>query len=210
MPLNEGCLRSLDIRIPDGSLLRPQFPDAVVGGNVETSQRIVDLILTALDAAAASQGTMNNVTFGNADGAYYETLAGGMGALPCADGASGIQCHMTNTRITDVEVLERRFPVLVRRFSLRPNSGGRGAHNGGDGLVREIEFLAEMEGGVLSERRTSGAPGILGGGTGAPGRNTLIRKDGTELRLPGRQSFHAEIGDVLRIETPGGGGAGAR
>lgn len=207
VPLNEGCLRPLEIRIPEGSLLDPRPGDAVVGGNVETSMRIVDLVLGALGACAASQGTMNNVTFGDAAGAYYETLGGGMGATHSADGASAVQCHMTNTRITDVEVLERRWPVVVRRFAVRRESGGAGARRGGDGLVREIEFLAPFRAGVLSERRTAGAPGIRGGSAGRPGRNVVVRA-GTETGLPGRAAFDVARGDVLRIETPGGGGCG--
>jgi 5-oxoprolinase (ATP-hydrolysing) len=206
--LNEGCLRPVEIRIPEGSLLDPSPPDAVVGGNVETSMRIVDLVLGALGAQAASQGTMNNVTFGNAELAYYETLGGGGGASGTFDGASAVQLHMTNTRITDVEVLETRYPVVVRRFEVRRGSGGAGAHRGGDGLVREIEFLAPMTGGVLSERRARGAFGLGGGGQGAPGRNVLVRANGTESVLAGRAGFEARTGDVLRIETPGGGGFG--
>ncbi|MCE9634714.1 MAG: hydantoinase B/oxoprolinase family protein [Planctomycetes bacterium] len=205
IPLNEGCLRPLDIRIPEGSLLDPAPPAAIVGGNVETSQRIVDLVLRALGAQAGSQGTMNNVTFGTDTWTYYETLGGGTGAGPGFDGASAVQCHMTNTRITDVEVLERRRPVVVRSFSIRRGSGGAGATHGGDGLVREIEFLQPVRGGVLSEHRVHGANGMNGGEDGKPGRNSLLRGD-VETVLPGRAEFAAEAGDVLRIETPGGGG----
>ncbi len=207
IPLNEGCLRPVEIRIPEGSLLDPAPPDAVVGGNVETSMRIVDLVLGALGACAASQGTMNNVTFGTKDRAYYETLGGGGGAGPAFDGASAVQLHMTNTRITDVEVLETRQPVVVRSFAIRRGSGGAGAHRGGDGLVREYEFLTAMEGGVLSERRARGAPGLAGGHRGAPGRNVLVR-DGGETEIAGRAAFELRPGDVLRVETPGGGGFG--
>jgi 5-oxoprolinase (ATP-hydrolysing) len=207
IPLNEGCLRPVEIRIPEGSLLDPAPPDAVVGGNVETSMRIVDLVLGALGACAASQGTMNNVTFGTKDRAYYETLGGGGGAGPAFDGASAVQLHMTNTRITDVEVLETRQPVVVRSFAIRRGSGGAGAHRGGDGLVREYEFLAPMESGVLSERRARGAFGLAGGERGAPGRNVLVRS-GDETELPGRAAFEVGPGDVLRVETPGGGGFG--
>jgi 5-oxoprolinase (ATP-hydrolysing) len=207
VPLNEGCLRPVEIRIPEGSILDPQPPDAIVGGNVETSMRIVDLVLGALGACAASQGTMNNVTFGTPERAYYETLGGGGGAGPAFDGASAIQLHMTNTRITDIEVLERRFPVVVRRFAVRRGSGGRGAHRGGDGLVREFEFLAPMDGGVLSERRARGAFGLAGGAPGTPGRNVLVR-DGVETEMAGRAAFKLRSGDVLRVETPSGGGFG--
>ena len=207
IPLNEGCLRPVEIRIPEGSLLDPAPPDAVVGGNVETSMRIVDLVLGALGACAASHGTMNNVTFGTKDSAYYETLGGGGGAGPSFPGASAVQLHMTNTRITDVEVLETRQPVVLRRFAVRRGSGGAGAHRGGDGLIREYEFLEPMEGGVLSERRARGAPGLSGGSPGAPGRNVLVR-DGIETELAGRAAFEVRPGDVLRVETPGGGGFG--
>ncbi len=207
VPLNEGCLRDVEIRIPAGSLLDPIPPDAVVGGNVETSMRIVDLVLGALGAAAASQGTMNNLTFGGVDRAYYETIGGGAGAGPDFDGASAVQCHMTNTRITDVEVLETRFPVLVRAFAIRRGSGGAGRHRGGDGTIREIEFLAPIAGGILSERRARGPFGLAGGASGAPGRNVHIR-GGVTTVLPGRTALSLLPGDVLRIETPGGGGCG--
>jgi 5-oxoprolinase (ATP-hydrolysing) len=223
IPLNEGCLRPIDIRIPDGCLLAPDQGEAVVGGNVETSMRIVDLVLGALGACAASQGTMNNVTFGVAGRPYYETLGGGGGAGPTFDGASAIQLHMTNTRITDVEVVETRYPVVIRKFAVRRGSGGAGAHRGGDGLVREYEFLAPASGGVLSERRAAGAFGLGGGERGAPGRNVIIRGGvdrpqdgrlqpppmGEETVIPGRAAFECAPGDVLRVETPGGGGFGA-
>jgi 5-oxoprolinase (ATP-hydrolysing) len=212
IPLNEGCLRPIDIRIPDGCLLAPDEGAAVVGGNVETSMRIVDLVLGALGACAASQGTMNNVAFGvNVGGTagrqYYETLGGGGGAGATFDGASAIQLHMTNTRITDVEVVETRYPVVVRQFAVRRGSGGAGAHRGGDGLVREYEFLAPASGGVLSERRSAGAFGLAGGARGAPGRNVIVR-DGVETEITGRAAFDVSPGDVLRVETPGGGGFG--
>jgi 5-oxoprolinase (ATP-hydrolysing) len=208
VPLNEGCLRPIEIRIPARSLLDPSPPDAVVGGNVETSMRIVDLVLGALGACAASQGTMNNLTFGTPERAYYETLGGGGGASREFDGADAVQLHMTNTRITDVEVLETRFPVVVREFSIRRGSGGAGLHRGGDGLVREIEFLAPMTGGILSERRTRGAFGLQRGSPGLPGRNLLTR-DGVETKIAGRAAFQVAAGDVIRIETPGGGGFGS-
>lgn len=207
IPLNEGCLRPVEIRIPTGSLLDPVPPHAVVGGNVETSMRIVDLVLGALGACAASQGTMNNVTFGAGNLVYYETLGGGAGAGPDFDGASAVHLHMTNTRITDVEVLERRYPVVVRCFAVRRGSGGAGRHRGGDGIVREIEFRAPVTGGILSERRARGPFGLGGGAPGMPGRNVLVR-GGVEIELPGRAEFTAGPGDVLRVETPGGGGFG--
>lgn len=207
VPLNEGCLADVEIVLPPRSLVAPEPPAAVVGGNVETSMRLVDLLFHALGTLAGSQGTMNNVTFGDDDGAYYETLGGGAGASPRQDGASGVHSHMTNTRITDVEVLERRWPVRVRRFGLRPGSGGDGRRRGGDGLVREYEFLTDLEAAVLSGRRDRGGRGLLGGGDGAPGRNVLLR-GGDATELPARVELQVLRGDVLRIETPGGGGFG--
>ncbi len=203
IPLNAGCLAPVRLVVPEGSLLDPPPDRAVAAGNVETSQRVVDVLLGALGLAAASQGTMNNVTFGDATFGYYETIAGGAGALPDAGGASGVHTHMTNSRITDPEVLEARFPVRLRTFAIRRGSGGEGRHRGGDGLVREIELLAPLEVSVLSERRATRPFGLEGGEAGAAGRNLL---DGREL--PGRASAHAPAGAVLRIETPGGGGYG--
>ncbi len=203
IPLNSGCLRPVTVHVPEGSLLAPDPGRAVAAGNVETSQRIVDVLLGALEVAAASQGTMNNVTFGDDHFAYYETLGGGAGATADAPGASGVHTHMTNSRCTDVEVLETRFPIRVRRFELRRGSGGAGAHRGGDGLVRELEFLAPMRISVVSERRVVAPYGMRGGGSGAPGMNLLNRKP-----LAHRVSIEASSGDVLRIETPGGGGWG--
>jgi 5-oxoprolinase (ATP-hydrolysing) len=203
IPLNSGCLRPVSITIPQGSLLAPSPWRAVVGGNVETSQRIVDVLLGALGKAAASQGTMNNLTFGDDTFGYYETIAGGAGATATADGASGVHTHMTNTRITDPEVLETRFPVRLRQFRLRPGSGGTGAHRGGDGVIREIELLAPMHVSILSERRTRRPFGLLGGQPGAAGRNLLNGRN-----LDGKASLDAQAGDLIRVETPGGGGYG--
>ncbi len=203
IPLNNGCLRPVTVRIPEGSLLHPEPHRAVAAGNVETSQRIVDVLLGALGVAAASQGTMNNVTFGNDRFGYYETLGGGAGATPAGDGASGVHTHMTNSKCTDPEVLETRFPIRVRRFELRRGSGGEGAHRGGDGLIRELEFLAAMRVSVVSERRRVAPYGMRGGGSGAPGMNLLNSKP-----LRHRVSVEVSPGDVLRIETPGGGGWG--
>ncbi len=203
IPLNGGCLAPVQLVVPEGSLLDPPPDRAVAAGNVETSQRIVDVLLGALGLAAASQGTMNNVTFGDATFGYYETIAGGAGALPDADGASGVHTHMTNSRITDPEILESRFPVRLLRFAIRRGSGGRGRRSGGDGLVREIEILAPLEVAVLSERRLTRPYGLAGGEPGAAGKNLL---DGVEL--PGRFQTRAAKGSVLRIETPGGGGYG--
>lgn len=203
IPLNGGCLEPVSVVIPKGSLLDPPADCAVAAGNVETSQRIVDVLLGALGLAAASQGTMNNLTFGDADFGYYETIAGGAGALPDASGASAVHTHMTNSRITDPEILEARFPVRLRRFEIRRGSGGRGRHAGGDGLVRELEFLAPLEIAVLSERRLTSPFGLAGGEPGMSGKNVL-----DSVELPGRFQARADAGSVLRIETPGGGGHG--
>jgi len=208
IPLNEGCLRPLDIRVPAGSLLNPVAPAAVVAGNVETSQCIVDALYGALGVLAASQGTMNNLTFGDATHQYYETIAGGAGAGDGFDGASGVQTHMTNSRLTDPEVLEMRHPVLLREFRYRHGSGGAGVNRGGDGLLRRIEFRAPMTVSILSNRRRVAPFGIAGGEDGAPGVNRLQRRNGESVRLPGCASVEVEAGDELAIETPGGGGFG--
>ena len=203
IPLNSGCLRPVEIRIPEGSILAPEPWRAVAAGNVETSQRIVDVLFGALGLAAASQGTMNNLSFGNDRLAYYETLGGGAGATPNRGGASGVHTHMTNSKCTDPEVLETRFPVRIQRFELRVGSGGCGRHPGGDGLIREISFLEPMRVSVLSERRLTPPYGMRGGGPGVPGMNLLNGKE-----LAHRVAVDVSRGDVLRIETPGGGGWG--
>jgi len=208
LPLNDGCLTPITIRIPAGSLLDPSENAAVVGGNVLTSQRIVDVVLKAFGVAAASQGCMNNFTFGNQCFGYYETIGGGAGAGPAWDGQSGVHTHMTNTRITDPEVLEARYPVLVNEFSIRKGSGGKGAHKGGDGLIREIEFLEPMNMAILSERRVFQPYGLEGGEPGARGQNLFLKKDGRILNLGGKNQIKAEPGDRVRILTPGGGGFG--
>ncbi len=204
MPLNEGCLRAVLIRLPEGSLLRPAPDAAVAGGNVETSQRLVDVLLGAFGRCAASQGTMNNLTIGASDFAHYETIGGGVGAAPGYHGASGVHSHMTNARITDPEVLEQRFPLRLWRFALRRGSGGAGRYRGGDGLVREIELLADATVSVLTQRRRRGPYGMAGGAPGAPGRNLL---DGHPL--PPVAVVRARAGSRIVIETPGGGGWGA-
>ena len=209
IPLNAGCLRPLTLLIPPGSLLDPAPPGAVVAGNVETSQCIVDALYGALGLQAAAQGTMNNFTFGNERYQYYETIAGGAGAGPGYAGASGVQTHMTNSRLTDPEVLEGRFPVLLREFSLRRGSGGDGAFRGGDGLVREVEFRAAMTAGILSGHRRIAPFGLAGGGPGALGVNRVIRRDGTSESLQATAELAMDAGDRLRIETPGGGAWGA-
>jgi len=209
IPLNEGCLRPLDIRVPAGSLLNPVAPAAVVAGNVETSQCIVDALYGALGALAASQGTMNNLTFGDERTQYYETIAGGAGAGPGFDGASGVQTHMTNSRLTDPEVLESRYPVLLREFSLRRGTGGAGRNRGGDGLVRCIEFRRPLDAAILSNHRRIAPFGLAGGAPGACGRNRILRADGRVEELGACDTAHMEAGDRLLIETPGGGGFGA-
>ena len=204
IPLNGGCLRPVTVTIPPNSLLSPSVGRAVAAGNVETSQRVVDVLLGAFGALSASQGTMNNLTFGNERLGYYETLAGGAGAGPGFPGASAVHTHMTNTRITDAELLEARYPVRVTEFAVREGSGGAGRWRGGDGLVRELEFLAPVELTLLSDRRRSLPFGLEGGLPGAAGRNLL---NGAELE--GRARVRVQAGDRLRVETPGGGGYGA-
>ncbi len=208
IPLNAGCLEPVSLSIPKGSVLDPSATRAVCGGNVETSQRVVDVLLGALGIAAASQGTMNNVTFGDASFGYYETVAGGAGAGPGFAGTSGVHTHMTNTRITDPEILEDRFDVRLWRFGLRRGSGGGGRFAGGDGVVREIEALAPLSFTLLSERRTRAPFGLAGGGDARPGRAVHVR-DGVERELPGCAEIELTPGDRVRVETPGGGGFGA-
>jgi len=175
---------------------------------VLTSQRITDVILKAFGACAASQGCMNNLTFGNERFGYYETIGGGAGAGPSWHGQSGVHTHMTNTRITDPEILERRYPVLLREFSIRKGSGGKGEFNGGDGLVRELEFLEKLQVAILSERRSHAPYGMAGGKDGRCGRNLFLRKNGPALNLGGKNEIQAQSQDRFRIETPGGGGWG--
>jgi len=209
IPLNAGCLEPLTIRLPDASLLNPKYPAAVVAGNVETSQCITDALLGALDACAAAQGTMNNLTFGNERYQYYETLCGGAGAGPRFDGASAVHTHMTNSRLTDPEVLEQRYPVRVRRFAIRRGSGGRGRHHGGDGIVRDIEFREPMQAAILANRRRVPPFGLRGGEPGRCGRNYVVRADGRIEELPATAAVELAAGDRFVIETPGGGGYGA-
>jgi 5-oxoprolinase (ATP-hydrolysing) len=209
IPLNQGCLAPIEFIIPEYSLLNPSADAAVVGGNVLTSQRIVDVVLLAFSACAASQGCMNNLTFGDKQFGYYETIAGGSGAGPTWEGRSGIHTHCTNTRITDPEILERRYPVLLREFSLRKGSGGKGKHNGGNGVVRELEPLRPLVMSILSERRTLQPYGLAGGESGACGRNLLIRENGIVVNMGGRCTANLHAGERLRIETPGGGGYGS-
>lgn len=209
IPLNQGCLAPVKIHIPLGSFLSPSDKAAVVGGNVLTSQRVTDVVLTAFQACACSQGCMNNLTFGDDTFGYYETIGGGCGAGPSWDGTSGVQCHMTNTRMTDPEIFEQRYPVILHTFGLRENSGGAGLHRGGDGLVREIEFRRPVVVSILSERRVHAPRGLKGGKDGARGANYLITKDKREVYLGGKNTVAVQAGEILRILTPGGGGWGS-
>ena len=214
IPLNGGVLMPVTIDLPECLLNPPAHADpvqcaAIVGGNVETSQRVVDVLLGALRLAAASQGTMNNLTFGDKTFGYYETICGGSGATSSAPGADAVQVHMTNTRLTDVELMEHRYPVRVRQFAIRQRSGGHGAHRGGNGIIREIEFLRPMTASILSQRRGPYAPpGLDGGAPGQLGCNTLIRSSGEVTNLGAAAQVSIEPGDRIRIETPGGGGWG--
>jgi 5-oxoprolinase (ATP-hydrolysing) len=208
IPLNEGCLKPIEIIVPEGSLLNPRPGAAVVAGNVETSQVVVDALYGALGALAASQGTMNNFTFGDARRQYYETICGGAGAGPDFDGASAVQTHMTNSRLTDPEVLESRFPVLVESFAVRRGSGGAGKNRGGDGAVRRIRFREPMIAAILSNRRATAPFGLKGGDAGAPGANRIERENGAVETLPATAKSELGAGDVFVIETPGGGGYG--
>jgi 5-oxoprolinase (ATP-hydrolysing) len=214
IPLNHGVLRPIEIVLPECLLnprpgATPESTPAVAGGNVETSQRVVDVLLGSLGLAGASQGTMNNILFGDSTFGYYETICGGSGATAAGPGASAVQVHMTNTRLTDPEVLERRFPVRLRQFSIRRGSGGTGRHCGGDGALRELEFLKPLELSILTERRGPHPPyGMAGGNAGALGVNTLIRADGQVVVLPAIIQYSVAPGDTLVVETPGGGGFG--
>jgi 5-oxoprolinase (ATP-hydrolysing) len=210
IPMNEGCLRPVQLVIPKGSMLDPAPPAAVAAGNVETSQVVTDALFAATGRLAPSQGTMNNFTFGNAEFQYYETIAGGSGAGPDHDGTSGVQTHMTNSRITDPEVLETRFPVRLDRFAIRKGSGGEGTHRGGDGLERRITFLAPMRANILANRRGIPPRGLAGGGDAAPGENWIERADGTIERLGATGTAELNPGDGFVIRTPGGGGFGSK
>jgi N-methylhydantoinase B len=208
IPLNAGCLKPLEIIIPEGCMLNPTYPAAVVAGNVETSQIIVDALYGALGVMAASQGTMNNFTFGNERYQYYETICGGSGAGANFDGTDAVQTHMTNSRLTDPEVLETRYPVQVESFCLRPDSGGKGKHCGGNGVIRRIRFLEPMTANILSNHRFVPPFGLNGGEAGLVGRNWIERQDGTQEILEFPATVEMKPGDVFVIETPGGGGFG--
>jgi N-methylhydantoinase B len=232
VPAAAGLMRPIHVIAPLGSVVNAQPPAAVAGGNVETSQRIVDVLLKALAQAipdripAAAAGTMNNLTIGGIDSrnidsrnsasptgqpfAYYETIAGGMGARPSKNGVSGVHTHMTNSLNTPAEALENAYPVRLRQYSLRPNSGGAGLFNGGDGIVREIEVLTDAQVTLLADRRTRGPYGLAGGHEGALGCTTIIRRDGSEEEISGKTSTRLRSGERVRIESPGGGGWGER
>ncbi len=220
VPVNAGLLKPIEVVTLEGSIVEATFPAAVAGGNVETSQRIVDVVLGALASAlpdkipAASQGTMNNLAMGGfhpSTGrpfAYYETLGGGTGAWAKGPGVSSVHSHMTNTLNTPIEALEYTYPLMVTRYSLRKGSGGKGLHPGGEGLIREMEALTEMEVTVLSERRKIPPYGLMGGEPGSTGKNLILRRDGAVMEMPGKFHGRLEPGDRIRIETPGGGGWG--
>jgi 5-oxoprolinase (ATP-hydrolysing) len=208
IPMNDGCLRPIELVVPDGSMLNPRYPAAVVAGNVETSQVVTDALFAATGRLAPSQGTMNNFTFGNERHQYYETIAGGSGAGPDHDGTSAVQTHMTNSRLTDPEILEARLPVRLDQFAIRRGSGGRGAHRGGDGVVRAVTFLEPMRANILANRRRVPPRGIQGGADAQAGRNWVVRTDGTVEMLSATASADVAVGDRFVIETPGGGGFG--
>ncbi|MEG4085422.1 hydantoinase B/oxoprolinase family protein [Microcoleus sp. POL10_C6] len=208
IPLNAGCLKPLEIINPEGCMLNPRYPAAVVAGNVETSQNITDALYCALGVMAASQGTMNNFTFGNQRYQYYETICGGSGAGADFDGTDAVQTHMTNSRLTDPEVLEWRFPVLLENFEILANSGGNGSHRGGNGVVRRVRFREAMTAGILSGRRVISPCGLNGGAAGKVGRNYVETVDGKVEELGSTATVEMQPGDVFVIETPGGGGYG--
>lgn len=208
IPMNDGCLRPIELVVPEGSMLNPQYPAAVVAGNVETSQVVTDALFAATGRLAPSAGTMNNFTFGNDRHQYYETIAGGSGAGPDHDGTSAVQTHMTNSRLTDPEILETRLPVLLESFAIRHGSGGAGRHKGGDGTVRRVRFLEAMQANMLANRRKISPKGIRGGRDAKPGRNIVERTDGSREELPATASSALAPGDVYIVETPGGGGYG--
>ncbi|MBD2295701.1 hydantoinase B/oxoprolinase family protein [Anabaena sphaerica FACHB-251] len=208
IPLNAGCLKPLEIIIPEGCMLNPTYPAAVVAGNVETSQTIVDALYGALGVMSASQGTMNNFTFGNQKYQYYETICGGSGAGINFDGTDAVHTHMTNSRLTDPEVLETRYPVQVESFSLRPHSGGKGKYSGGDGVIRRIKFLEKMTANILSNHRLVPPFSLNGAAAGQVGRNWVQRQNGTEEILDSTATVEMQPGDIFVIETPGGGGFG--
>ena len=208
IPLNAGCLKPVDLIVPEGSMLNPVYPAAVVAGNVETSQHVTDTLYAALGVMSGAQGTMNNFTWGNDTHQYYETICGGSGAGPGFDGTSGVHTHMTNSRLTDPEVLEWRFPVMLESFEIRQNSGGNGEFKGGNGTTRRVRFLDDMTASILSNHRRVPNQAVAGGEPGKLGRNAIERVDGTVEELKGTDGAQMHPGDVFIIETPGGGGYG--
>lgn len=208
IPMNAGCLKPLHVIVPEGSMLNPKYPAAVVAGNVETSQVVTDCLYGALGVLAASQGTMNNFTFGDDEHQYYETIAGGSGAGPDFDGADAVQTHMTNSRLTDPEVLEWRFPVRLDEFRIRRGSGGAGRHRGGNGVERRIRFLQSMTAVLLANHRKVAPFGLAGGKPGQTGSNWIERANGSVERFGATHAADVHRDDVFVIETPGGGGFG--
>jgi N-methylhydantoinase B len=215
VPLNGGCFRNIDVITRPGSVVHAQYPAAVVAGNTETSQRIVDVVFGALAQAlpgripAASCGTMSSLALGGDAWTYYETVGGGSGAGQGYNGEPAVQCHMTNTWNTPAEAIEMQYPLRVRRFERAAGTGGAGQERGGDGIVRELEALAACEGTVLSDRRTSRPYGLNGGATASPGKNEIIRPTGATEPVPGKSRFQLNPSDIIRLTTPGGGGWGA-
>jgi 5-oxoprolinase (ATP-hydrolysing) len=210
IPLNEGCLKPLRLIIPQKSMINPEYPAAVIAGNTEVSQCITDALYGALGMLASSQGTMNNFVFGNAVYQNYETICGGTGAGPHHDGADAVHSHMTNTRMTDPEVLEWRFPVRVEEFSIRRDSGGKGKYRGGNGAIRKIRFLESMTVTLLTSHRHTDPYGLEGGEAGARGRNYVIRESGQIHELKGNDEIEVDTNDIVVLETPGGGGFGKK
>ena len=210
IPLNEGCLKPLTIVLPEKSMINPVYPAAVVAGNVEVSQAIVDTLLGALGSVAASQGTMNNVTWGNEQYQYYETLCGGEGASEGHNGCSAVHTHMTNSRLTDPEVLEWRFPVMLESFSIRHGSGGSGQFKGGNGVERKIRFNEAMSVSLLTGHRRVAPYAVNGGEQGQTGQNMIEKSDGQLLKLGSTDSVNVNAGDAIIIKTPGGGGFGTK
>lgn len=206
IPLNAGCLKPIEIIIPSGCMLNPTYPAAVVAGNVETSQTIVDALYGALGVMAASQGTMNNFTFGNHRYQYYETICGGSGAGNGFDGTDAVQTHMTNSLISDPEVLESRYPVLLESFSIREHSGGKGKYKGGNGVIRKLRFNETMTAGILSNHRITPPFGLNGGAAGKVGKSYVVRQDQTIEQLDSTATVEMQPGDTFVVETPGGGG----
>ena len=208
IPMNAGCLKPIDIVVPEKTMLSPEYPAAVVAGNVETSQAVTNCLFGALGVLAASQGTMNNLTFGNDRYQYYETICGGSGAGPTFDGTGGVHTHMTNSRLTDPEILELRLPVLLEDFHINRGSGGKGAHSGGDGTMRTLRFLETMDCAVLSGHRRVPPFGLQGGEPGICGRTSVRRADGRLDVLEGCDQTRLDPGDTITVKTPSGGGFG--